>query len=52
LDVDELQQTTRQDSLARLKAEYRNDINPGFRTFGPKTRREYLRLQRPDGRPV
>ena len=52
LDVNELQQATRQDSLAQLKAEYRNDINPGYRTFGPKTHREYLRLQRPDGRPV
>jgi len=52
LDVEELQQTTRQDSLARLKADYRNDINPGYRTFWPRTRREYLRLQRPDGRPV
>jgi hypothetical protein len=52
LDVEALQQATRQDSLARLKAEYRNDINPGYRTYGPKTRSEYLRLLQPDGRPV
>jgi hypothetical protein len=51
LDVAALQRTTSQDSLARLKAEYRNNINPGYRTYGPRTRSEYLRLRRPDGRP-
>ncbi|MGB7931359.1 MAG: amidohydrolase family protein [Gammaproteobacteria bacterium] len=52
LDVDELLHATHHDTLAKLKAEYRNNLNPSFQTFGPKTRREFLRLQSPDGRPA
>jgi hypothetical protein len=51
LDAGELMQAARHDSLARLKADYRNAPNPSFQTFGPKTRRAFLRLQRTDGRP-
>jgi len=52
LDVNQLQRAIQHDSLARLKANYRNHSNPSYQTFGPKTQREYLSLLRPDGRPV
>lgn len=51
LDVDALQAGTGHDALAGLKAQYRNRPNPSFQTFGPKTRRAFLNLQRADGRP-
>jgi len=51
LDVAALQVATGQDRLGVLKAHYRNRPNPSFQTFGPKTRRAFLRLQRTDGRP-
>ena len=52
LDLNELLQAGRHDRLAQLKEVYRNNPNPSFQTFGPKTRREFLRLQSSDGRPV
>jgi hypothetical protein len=52
LDVDALGAATRNDSLAQLRAGYRENPNPSFRTFGPKTRRDFLRLRQPDGRPA
>ena len=48
----ELLQAARHDPLAQLKEDCRNDPNPSFQTFGPRTRREFLRLQNPDGLPV
>jgi predicted TIM-barrel fold metal-dependent hydrolase len=52
LEVDRLRQAIQHDSLARLKADYHDHSNPSYQTFGPKTRRDYLRLQSRDGRPV
>lgn len=52
LDVKVLQQASGHDRLGQMKAEYRNHPNPSFQTFGPKTRRQFLRLQSADGRPV
>ncbi len=52
LDLNEVLQAGRHDRLAQLKEVYRNNPNPSFQTFGPKTRREFLRLQSSDGRPV
>jgi len=51
LDFSELLQAAHQDRLAQLKQDYRNNRNPSFQTFGPKTRRAFLRLQSPDRRP-
>jgi predicted TIM-barrel fold metal-dependent hydrolase len=51
LDVEAILQSGSDDRLAQLKQEYRNHPNPSFQTFGPKTRREFLNLQRPDGKP-
>ena len=44
-------QAARHDPLAQLKEDYRNNASPGFQTFGPMTRRKFLRLQRSDARP-
>jgi hypothetical protein len=52
LDRKNLQQAGNGDRLAQLKAAYSHSPNPSFQTFGPKTRREFLRLQNPDGLPV
>jgi predicted TIM-barrel fold metal-dependent hydrolase len=35
-----------QDGLAKQKANYQNNPNPHFNTYGPKTRREFLNLMR------
>jgi len=38
--------------VATFKTNYRNDPNPGFETYGPKTRREFLNvLALNNGRP-
>ncbi len=34
------------DAVARARADYRNDPEPMFVTYGPKTRREFLNLRR------
>lgn len=34
------------DAVARERADYRNDPQPLFLTYGPKTRREFLNLRR------
>jgi hypothetical protein len=52
LEFNELLQASADDTLAQLKAEYRHNPNPSYQTFGPKTRREFLRLQCSDGLPV
>jgi predicted TIM-barrel fold metal-dependent hydrolase len=45
LDVQAVQQAAAQDPVARLKSAYAATTNPSFRTYGPKTRREFLQLQ-------
>jgi len=39
----------RRDAVGRRRAEYREDPDPHFRTFGPKTRRDFLALLRARG---
>jgi predicted TIM-barrel fold metal-dependent hydrolase len=52
LDVEDIRRHARADPVARIKRAYLARPNPGFRTYGPKTRREFLRLAgRGDGRP-
>jgi len=52
LDLPALRQAAKSDPVARLKAEYAAEPNPSFRTYGPKTRREFLRLRAgSEGRP-
>jgi predicted TIM-barrel fold metal-dependent hydrolase len=53
LDLPAVQQAAARDPIARLKAVYRERPNPGFLSYGPRTRREFLRLQaRLGGRPA
>ena len=42
LDVDEVLKRARRDAIHRRRAEYRENPDPHFHTFGPKTRREFL----------
>jgi hypothetical protein len=51
LNLEELRRATQHDTMAELKAAYRNSPNPSFQTFGPKTRREFLGIQDPAARP-
>ncbi|GAA3946186.1 hypothetical protein [Allohahella marinimesophila] len=52
LDVAEIQSQSTADRLARLKAEYCEQPNPSYVTFGPKTRRDFFTmLARTRGRP-
>ena len=37
------------DSLARTRAAYAEEPDPSFATYGPRTRREFLRLRHPGG---
>jgi predicted TIM-barrel fold metal-dependent hydrolase len=46
IDVDEVLQRAAGDAIGRARAEYRAAPDPHFRTFGPKTRREFLELRR------
>jgi predicted TIM-barrel fold metal-dependent hydrolase len=53
LDVPAIRTAMADDHIARLKARYRAAPNPSFETFGPKTRRDFLRLTAGrGGRPV
>lgn len=53
LNVEELKKASLDDAGARMKAEYREDPNPGFQTYGPKTRREFFSLlKEKDGMPA
>ena len=53
VDVDEVLERARHDGIGRRRAEYREDPNPHFLTFGPKTRREFLaNLKARGGTPV
>lgn len=49
VSVDEVLQRAGNDHLARQRAEYRSHRDPHFRTYGPKTRREFLNLLRWNG---
>jgi hypothetical protein len=52
LDVDAIRQAARTDSVGSFKANYMNDPNPGFESYGPKTRREFMSfLKLNNGRP-
>lgn len=52
LELQRYQQSPQKDRLAALKAEYRENPNPSYQTFGPKTRREFFDLlSRTGGRP-
>ncbi len=42
IDVDEVLERARLDKVERRRAEYRQEPNPHFLTFGPRTRREFL----------
>jgi uncharacterized protein len=44
--ADVLQQHIGGDAISQARAEYREAPDPHFATFGPKTRREFLNLQR------
>jgi hypothetical protein len=45
LSVEKLKAYAMRDHVARHRAEYREQPDPSFLTYGPKTRREFLRLQ-------
>jgi predicted TIM-barrel fold metal-dependent hydrolase len=51
LDVPKLARLAADDGLARRKRTYRQAPNPSYQTFGPRTRREFLHLSPPGGRP-
>ena len=44
VSVDEVLRSASNDSLSRSKQDYASEANPHFATYGPKTRREFLRL--------
>ncbi len=44
VSLDEVMKRADTDPLGRAKAEYANNPQPHFRTYGPKTRREFLNL--------
>jgi polyisoprenoid-binding protein YceI/predicted TIM-barrel fold metal-dependent hydrolase len=44
VDRSEIERSARRDTVGTLKANYSNDPNPTFETYGPKTRREFLQL--------
>lgn len=46
---EEVKKHIRADSLARERQVYREQPQPHFRTYGPKTRREFLNLLRWSG---
>jgi uncharacterized protein len=49
LSADEVKKHTRADSVARERVAYQERPKPHFRTYGPKTRREFLNLLRWNG---
>ena len=49
LGVDEVLEYARADRVWRQRAEYREEPDPAFLTYGPKTRREFLNLLRIGG---
>jgi len=49
ISVEEVLQSASKDSLSRTRAEYRENPQPHFTTYGPKTRREFFRLLQLNG---
>jgi predicted TIM-barrel fold metal-dependent hydrolase len=49
LGIEEALRYARNDAVAERRAGYRETPDPAFRTYGPKTRREFLNLQRLGG---
>lgn len=49
ISADEVKKHTRTDSVARERIAYQEQPKPHFRTYGPKTRREFLNLLRWNG---
>jgi predicted TIM-barrel fold metal-dependent hydrolase len=53
LSPEQVLKHTGSDAVARARENYRNNPNPHFRTHGPQTRREFLRLlSENDGQPA
>ncbi len=53
IDVDEILKRARRDELQRRRAEYRENPDPHFLTFGPRNRRAFLaNLQARGGSPI
>jgi hypothetical protein len=46
LDVKALRKAAAEDDAAKFCAEYRERYNPGFTTYGPKTRRVFVALSK------
>ncbi len=46
ISEEEMRHRTRRDKVAIDRMAYRGEPNPHFRTYGPKTRREFLNLQK------
>jgi predicted TIM-barrel fold metal-dependent hydrolase len=44
ISVEEVRRVANRDRIARERVAYREDPQPHFRTYGPKTRREFLNL--------
>jgi uncharacterized protein len=45
LSVEKLKAYVRRDHVGRRRAEYRGQPDPSFLTYGPRTRRDFLRLK-------
>ncbi|MBT8447832.1 MAG: amidohydrolase, partial [Gammaproteobacteria bacterium] len=45
VDVDKMRKKSSTDKMARERENYRNDADPSFATYGPKTRREFLKFK-------
>lgn len=46
ISAEEVKLRARADRIARSRGEYREDSNPSYATYGPKTRREFFNLLR------
>src|SRR5690606_32694716 len=44
VDLEELMRSQQADAVSRVRAEYANAPRPSFQTWGPRTRRDMLRL--------
>jgi hypothetical protein len=52
VSAEELRRVQRTDAVSRVREEYANAPRPSFETYGPRTRRDMLRLLRTTaGRP-
>ena len=49
VQVDEILERAGHDTITASRENYRNHPNPHFRTFGPRTRREFMDLLRLKG---